>query len=297
MSQTILAAGELLWDLLESGPELGGAPANFAYRVNSLGHRGLIASRVGLDPLGSKAVELLKARGMETTYIQRDLQFPTGTVEVKFNARGEPDFFIVPSVAYDEFQCPRELLLLAAQVDCICFGTLIQRSPRARDSLYQLLDSSSCPFRVLDLNLRKDCFTDATILQSLQRANILKLNEAEVAHLAPLLSIPTSPVQFSRAIMDKYRLDYCLVTLGEKGLFARSSTGEEFQAPPLKVQVVDSCGSGDACTAGFVHSLLSEKSLQESCLFANAMGAAVAATRGGTAEIRLSQVQQLAGAN
>jgi fructokinase len=294
MRKTILAVGELLWDLLESGPELGGAPANFAFRVTSLGHRGLIASRVGLDPLGSKAVELLKARGMETTYIQRDFQVPTGTVEVKVDPRGEPDFHIVPNVAYDELQCPQELLNLAGEVDCICFGTLIQRSRRGRESLYTLLDASKCPLKVLDLNLRKNCYSEETIRQSLQRATILKLNEGEAQHLANVFSIPTAKSEFTRAIMQKFDLELCLVTLGPEGLFVRNSAGEECQSPGFTVEVVDTCGAGDACTAGFVHSLFLGKSLEESCRFANAIGAAVAATKGGTAPVAIEEIERIA---
>ena len=37
---TVVAYGEALWDLLPSGPAvLGGAPLNFAYRINSLAFR------------------------------------------------------------------------------------------------------------------------------------------------------------------------------------------------------------------------------------------------------------------
>ena len=49
---TIVGLGELLWDLLPSGRQLGGAPANFAYHAAALGDRGVVASRVGDDDLG-----------------------------------------------------------------------------------------------------------------------------------------------------------------------------------------------------------------------------------------------------
>ena len=37
MIQQILAVGEVLWDLLPAGKQLGGAPANFTYHCRSLG--------------------------------------------------------------------------------------------------------------------------------------------------------------------------------------------------------------------------------------------------------------------
>ena len=36
MNFRILAVGEILWDLLPSGKQLGGAPANFAYHARAL---------------------------------------------------------------------------------------------------------------------------------------------------------------------------------------------------------------------------------------------------------------------
>ena len=54
MSSTVVAFGEALWDLLPTGPVLGGAPLNFAYRVHSLGHPSIIVSRLGKDDFGAK---------------------------------------------------------------------------------------------------------------------------------------------------------------------------------------------------------------------------------------------------
>ena len=36
----IVGLGEVLWDLLPAGKQLGGAPANFAYHANALGAEG-----------------------------------------------------------------------------------------------------------------------------------------------------------------------------------------------------------------------------------------------------------------
>src|ERR1044071_8369083 len=78
----VLAYGELLWDLLPSGAVLGGAPANFAYRINSLGARGLMISRLGRDSQGQAAAERVAALGMETQQLQWSDHLPTGTVQV-----------------------------------------------------------------------------------------------------------------------------------------------------------------------------------------------------------------------
>jgi SAM-dependent methyltransferase len=59
MKKTVVAFGEILWDILPSGLVLGGAPFNFVYRVNSLGDAGLMASRLGRDDLGRQAFDMI----------------------------------------------------------------------------------------------------------------------------------------------------------------------------------------------------------------------------------------------
>ena len=101
MKKTILAFGEVLWDVLPSCTVLGGAPFNFIYRVNSLGDTGLMISRLGRDELGRKAHEQIIQSGLDTRSIQWDDELPTGTVQVSFDEQNNPDYFIVPDVAYD----------------------------------------------------------------------------------------------------------------------------------------------------------------------------------------------------
>ena len=56
----IIGLGEVLWDLLPAGKQLGGAPANFAYTSKQLGNNGLVLSRVGNDELGRDLLKELK---------------------------------------------------------------------------------------------------------------------------------------------------------------------------------------------------------------------------------------------
>ena len=56
MSNKIVAFGELVWDIFTEGKELGGAPVNLVYRVNSFGDQGILLSRIGNDELGHEAL-------------------------------------------------------------------------------------------------------------------------------------------------------------------------------------------------------------------------------------------------
>ena len=283
--KTILTFGETLWDLLPDGRELGGAPFNFAYRVNGLGDQGLMVSRLGCDDLGDHAWSRITDMGMDTACLQRDPDHPTGTVPVTLDQRGNPTFTIIPNVAYDYIERTDALLAAAAKADCICYGTLAQRRPVSRATVEALLDAAPNAVKLLDINFRPDCYTDDTITTSLQRADILKCNHAELTELAELFSLPRDVPAFCHAMIDRWALTHCVVTLGERGAFAASPTAQAAYVPGLAVDVVDTCGSGDAFTAGFIHRHLRRAALADSLRMGNAVGALVATQRGGTAPI------------
>jgi len=54
---TVVGVGEVLWDLLPAGPQLGGAPTNFTYQAGALGARAMMVTRVGNDDLGREVIE------------------------------------------------------------------------------------------------------------------------------------------------------------------------------------------------------------------------------------------------
>jgi len=283
---TILALGEILWDLLPGGPRLGGAPFNFAARVHRLGDRALMVSRLGRDALGDEALAAVRSLSLDTTLLQRDETHPTGTVQVSFDSKGIPDYFIVPGVAYDHIQSEEKLERAVAQADCLCFGTLVQRTEGTRATLRRLLARAGNCLKVLDINLRRDCYSRETVEYSLGHADVLKLNDDEVRILDTLLALGSDdPVAFCQEIMARYPLRYCLVTFGENGALAISREGETIYEPGYRVKVVDTLGSGDAFTAGFVHKFLRGAGDREACRFGNALGAMVAMQVGGTEPI------------
>jgi fructokinase len=291
--KTVVAIGEVLWDMLPDCTRLGGAPFNFTYRTNGLGDSGIMVSRLGKDDLGDEALEAIRGLGMVTDFLQRDDAHPTGTVRVSFDEQGMPDYFIVPGVAYDHIEFTEALRGAVAQADCLCFGTLVQRSERTRETLYQLLGQAADYLKVLDINLRKDCYNRKTVAYSLGHANLLKLNDDEVRLLSELLTMSASePIAFCREIMRRYPAQHCLVTFGENGALVCSRQGEVVYEPGYGVEVVDSIGSGDAFTAGFVSRYLHGATVQEACHFGNVLGALVATQVGATEPISLEALRQ-----
>src|SRR5262245_9115886 len=102
MSFSVVGIGEVLWDLLPDGPQLGGAPANFACHARALGAQASVITRVGSDNLGRRILERFERWGLPLTTVQVDPLRSTGTASVSLNAAGVPRFQIQANAAWDQ---------------------------------------------------------------------------------------------------------------------------------------------------------------------------------------------------
>jgi fructokinase len=101
MNFNIVAVGEVLWDLLLTGRQLGGAPANFAYHAHALGAQVDFITRVGNDDDGREIIRRFQVMGMPVATIQIDETAPTGTTKVTLSGDGLPHFTVQENVAWD----------------------------------------------------------------------------------------------------------------------------------------------------------------------------------------------------
>ncbi|MBI1387847.1 MAG: hypothetical protein GC154_05320 [bacterium] len=291
--KNIMAFGEILWDRLPSGKQLGGAPFNFVYRTKTLGHRGLMVSRLGEDELGDEARRKANELGMDDRLIERDPQRPTGTVDVKLDNNGQPDYTINPDVAYDFIECGEETLQEASRMECICYGTLGQRSAASRSALNRLLNAAPNALKLYDINLRKNCYTREIIQASMQRAGLVKLNEDEAGELNEMFTLHSPGlIETANALVERWGLKACVVTLGDRGAFAVCASGDRAYQPGYKVEMNDPCGSGDAFTAAFLDAWLNGQPLAECCRKGNALGALVATQSGATEPIEPERLNE-----
>jgi fructokinase len=301
MKQTIVGLGEILWDLFPAGRQLGGAPANFAYITSLLGNRGIPASRLGQDDLGRDAINRLKELGLETAFVQQDVQRPTGTVRVQVDENGQPCFEISPSVAWDFLQWTPQWQALAAQADAVCFGSLAQRSLPSQSTIRSFLKATrpAC-LRVFDVNLRQNFYSAEILSESMKLASIVKLNHEELPKMMRMLAVdenarePASEESSARHLIALYRLQLVCITRGNQGSLLVSDSACDAH-PGFKIKVADTVGAGDAFTASLVHEYLRGASLAEMNDVANHVGAWVASENGATPAPGPGGIEQMLG--
>ena len=258
----IVGFGEVLWDLLPEGKQLGGAPANFAYHAGRLGGHSCVVSAVGKDTLGAEVLNRLEQEDLH--YLCKSVDYPTGTVEVSLDAQGVPNYEIKEGVAWDHIPFTRELANLATETQALCFGSLAQRNEHTRHTLRSFLNfmpKGKGIYKVFDINLRQHFYTREIIEESLDICNILKINDEELEVVRQLLGYGDIPTEaLCRKILTDYELEILILTCGTQGSSIFTPT-QASHLPTPKVEVADTVGAGDAFTAAFVTALLQGKDI------------------------------------
>ncbi|MBC3542117.1 carbohydrate kinase [Rufibacter sediminis] len=276
----ILSFGEILFDLIEEAPYLGGAPLNFAAHAARCGAEAYIFSAVGKDDLGQQALEQIAELGVQTTLIQTDEKHPTGTVQVTLE-KGQPDYTILPEVAYDYIQFPENAEdIWSITYDVLYFGTLAQRNQTSRETVRHLIEQQPFTHIFYDVNLRKESYTPEIIRESLPLCTILKLNEDEAKALSGLLYGQELELEvFAEKITRDYGPQVILITAGAQGCFVYEQ-GQLSFSPAEPVTVSDAIGAGDAFSAAFVLKYLTGETAANAAILANKLGGYVASQRG-----------------
>jgi len=293
----VVGLGELLWDVLPNGKQLGGAPANFAYIASVLGNRAAVISRLGDDSLGEEARERCAGLGLDVSNIQKDAAHPTGTVKVLIDEMGQPCFQFVDSVAWDFLEWNDDLQGLAAKADVVCFGSLAQRREVSRTTIQRFVRATreSC-LRIFDVNLRQSFYTPVILKTGFAMAKVAKLNNDELPVVMQAVGLPTTNEDASdcELLLDHFGLEIVALTRGAHGSLLVSKSGRS-EHPGFRIKVVDTIGAGDAFTAGMAHQLRRGASLDMVNELANRVASWVASNAGATPEANPEIISRIFG--
>ena len=252
----ITGIGEILWDMFPDGAQFGGAPANFVCHSQALGARSHMVSCVGNDELGRRALGFLKEHGVDISAVTQSEERGTGTVEIELDAEGVAQFEFASDVAWDALTWSEALTHVAVTADVVCYGTLGQRSEISKNTIQRFLkgttDECLCVF---DVNLRQQFYTEGLIRDSLEFANILKLNDEELPVLSSSCGLSGSATSVMERLRERYNLSLVALTRGAKGAILLTENSLSV-CDGFAVEVRDTVGAGDAFTAAMTLGLL-----------------------------------------
>lgn len=281
MTPTITCFGEILWDVLPTSKQAGGAPMNVAADLRNFGLNAQLISRVGNDDLGHELLDFLAQKGIPTNLVQTGQTHLTGVAKANVSDSNEVTYKILQPVAWDYIRLEPGLIEVVRQSNLFVYGSLAARSEQTHHTLRTLLAVATR--KVFDVNLRAPHYNRDTVEELLQQANIAKLNEHELAELSGWYGVePEADLQVAMThLRDRFNLDVLCVTLGGDGAALLDASGFVRQAG-FQVTVADTIGSGDAFLAAFLYKTLQHETPKKALEFACATGAYVATQQGAT---------------
>lgn len=268
----VICIGEILIDLLSNEPDVnwkkvkswtpytGGAPANVAFALASLGLNVAFAGRIGADSVGFQLHHELKEAGIDTQGIQIDSSAPTRQVFVERNKSGERFFAgfgkyhstAFADTKFDASQIPAGLF---DNYNCLLIGTLLLPYSHSKAAIYRAVElaKENGILLAIDINWRPVFWNNVDeapleIKSLMKEMDLIKLSEEEATWLFDTRDPKIIASEFPNARV-------VLVSKGEEGCnyYINSVSGT---CPSFRVNVVDTTGAGDSFMAGFLHQYL-----------------------------------------
>jgi fructokinase len=275
---TVYCYGEVLWDIFPDGARAGGAPFNVAYNLMRMGINAHMISRIGNDQLGTDLIQKLDNWNIATGNTQIDPLYNTGTVIATIDEHNEAHYDIIEPAAWDFIEFRDDYSTKVQTADAFVFGSLITRGEISRNTLFQLLEIAK--FKVFDVNLRPPFYSLPVLKELLFKADLVKMNKAELRLILDFLSKDYSTEDDSiRYIQDTFNINEVLISKGSKGAIYYNGENH-YQAPAIPVKIADTVGSGDAFLAGFLSKRITNSDPEEIMKQATALGGFITSKEG-----------------
>jgi fructokinase len=254
---SIWVCGEVLIDILPTGPVVGGGPANTAKALARLGHDVHFIDGISSDAYGQAArAELLRDGVNLDLALTSDK--PTCTATVSLDAQGVASYeFLIDGTATFDFHSSWLPDPYRFQPQVLHIGTLVTVIEPGASALYDwaMQVAEFAPI-VFDPNIRPSVQPDRDLYEAAVEkwaalSAVIKVSDDDLAWLFPNQSIDDVA---NRWINDGVFL--VVVTRGANGLVGYTADGR-VEVPGVKVDVVDTVGAGDTVGAIVVEAMLS----------------------------------------
>jgi fructokinase len=254
---SIWVCGEVLIDILPTGPVVGGGPANTAKALARLGHDVHFIDGISNDAYGQVArTELLRDGVNLDLALASDK--PTCTATVSLDAQGGASYeFLIDGTATFDFHNSWLPDPYRYQPQVLHIGTLVTVIEPGASALYdwamQVAEFAPIAF---DPNIRPSVQPDRDLYEAAVEkwaalSAVIKVSDDDLAWLFPQSSIDDVA---KRWINDGVFL--VVVTRGANGIVGFTEDGR-VEVPGVKVDVVDTVGAGDTVGAVVVEAMLS----------------------------------------
>jgi ribokinase len=251
----------------------GGKGANSAVAAAQAGGNVALIGCVGKDSNGAEMLANLRAKKVDTTFVQEHPTAPTGVAFI-FIDQVAQNMIGIAAGANNEVHPGRlnDLLDVLTQADII----IIQNEVPAATVTRMLHLAEEKALRVL--------YNCAPALQIhgrfLPGVEWLVINESEAAAISECPVTNLAEAEFAAQELRVFGLKNVIITLGKDGVFVASEDDKTFHVPAFSVKAVDTVGAGDTFCGALAVACGEGRPLPEAVRFASA-AAAISVTRAG----------------
>lgn len=252
---------------------MGGKGANQAVAAARLGAQVAFVARVGNDAFGLQAIQGYRADGIDTSFVQRDANLPTGTAAILVDDNAENCIIIVAGANG------------ALTADDINAATsMIQQADLVLCQLETPIGATFEAFRIARAAGVITVLTPAPVAsvtdELLELCDVCVPNTTEIAALVNRSVRSRDDAQLAANLLRQRGVQQVVLTMGSEGALVVDDSGATF-IPPYKVKAIDTTGAGDAFTAALAVSLAEGLDIREAARRAGLV-AAISVTRIGT---------------
>ena len=253
---------------------LGGKGANQAVALSRLGASVSFVGNVGRDSFGEELTASLSSEGIDLSMLG-SVNKKTGTALINVFENSENQIIYIPGA--NKLTNHKQVTPESLETANIIVSQM-EVNPKEVEQLFANSKNKNC-INILNLAPFKE--PSNTLIA---HTDILVFNELEFSLFTSLdTSIPLE-LDSLKEKLENLNLNHKLsliVTLGERGLVYYENHKMDY-IEAVKVNAVDTVGSGDCFVGALSYSLLQGRSLEESCEFAN-KSAALSVTKKGAA--------------
>ncbi len=254
---------------------LGGSATNTAIDLAQLAITPLLMGSIGTDVNGDHLLSDLKSYGLDTRYIFRKKESPSGQIFLAILPDGErsmysyrgANVYTTPEDINPGWEVNTDLLHLS--------GYVFLKSPQ-RDTALSLIETAHKKHIPISI----DTGLDPVLVAHHEMVKVLEYIDICICGLreGSLLTGREDPTQVLHALID-LGISCVALKLGIKGCMV-GMNGEVLCMPALSIQPVDTTGCGDAFSAGILTGWVNHFGLADMSMLANCLGAYMATQLG-----------------
>jgi len=248
----------------------GGKGANQAVAASRLGGKVTFITKRGNDLFGNQTVGLLMREGVDTQYIVKDMDLPSGVALITVDASGENTIVVAPGAngnlqpgdinpkVFSSGKCQILLLQLEIPLTTVEFAA----KAAAANGIRVILNPA--PAAALNDELYRHLW-------------LVTPNETEAELLTGIKVTDISSADSASDWFLRKGARNVIITLGQAGAFVKSDSFTGL-IPAIKVEAVDTTAAGDVFNGALAVALSEASGLEEAVKFA-CKAAAISVTR------------------